>query len=250
VVRGPDPYTVADSPTRHPRAVIGADQRCTTLHGAPLTETMGLGVRTWGTSTTGATMLLVGTYPTPTTVGRRLLAALPPLLVPPRPSPGTPRLADRPSRPRPRLVPRRPGPGGGPRPGPAPPGSGPRLDGGVPGEGRGRVPRHPGPPLHRPGRPVPHGLPDRLAPGTGRRPAARRPRQHRGVGGPHRGVHQSVRVQHRFQTPPRHQPSPLPTHPPRPRTRRTAPLTAPHHDRSPRVGVSAVATTPEDVPAR
>src|SRR5690606_34819872 len=41
VVRGPDPYTVAHSPTRHPRAVIGADQRCTTLHGAPLTETMG-----------------------------------------------------------------------------------------------------------------------------------------------------------------------------------------------------------------
>lgn len=89
VVRGPDPYTVADSPTRHPRAVIGADQRCTTLHGAPLTETMGLGVRTWGTSTTGATMLLVGTYPTPTTVGRRLLAALPPLIVHPAPSPGS-----------------------------------------------------------------------------------------------------------------------------------------------------------------
>ncbi|MEY9211987.1 AraC family transcriptional regulator [Thermobifida halotolerans] len=81
VVRGPDPYTVSDTPARPPRVAIGPDQHCTTLRGAPLAETMARGVRTWGTGDTGTTVLLVGTYPTPTTVGRRLLAALPPLIV-------------------------------------------------------------------------------------------------------------------------------------------------------------------------
>jgi len=84
VLRGPDPYTVADTPGRAPRILIGPAQHCTTLHGRPLAETMSLGVRTWGSAPQSATMLLVGTYPTPTTAGRRLLAALPPLLVVPR----------------------------------------------------------------------------------------------------------------------------------------------------------------------
>lgn len=38
-------------------------------------------VRTWGTSPTGSTTLLVGTYQLHTEIGRRLLRALPPLLV-------------------------------------------------------------------------------------------------------------------------------------------------------------------------
>ena len=42
---------------------------------------MELGVRTWGTSTDGATVLLTGTYEFAGEISRRLLDALPPLLV-------------------------------------------------------------------------------------------------------------------------------------------------------------------------
>jgi AraC-like DNA-binding protein len=80
VVRGPDPYTVADDPATPPQAVIHPGQHCTTLYGEDLSEAMSLGVRTWGNSRTGSTML-VGTYLLDGEVGQRLLAALPPLLV-------------------------------------------------------------------------------------------------------------------------------------------------------------------------
>ncbi|WP_368666289.1 cupin domain-containing protein [Micromonospora sicca] len=53
VLRGPDGYTVADDPNTPPQVVIHPGQRCTTLYGEPLTETTGLGVRTWGTGRPG-----------------------------------------------------------------------------------------------------------------------------------------------------------------------------------------------------
>ncbi|RCV51712.1 AraC family transcriptional regulator [Marinitenerispora sediminis] len=81
VVRGPRPYTVADGPATPPHAVIGPGQRCTTLAGAPLADLSDLGVRTWGTDSDGTTVLLTGTYQVPDAVGRRLLDALPRLVV-------------------------------------------------------------------------------------------------------------------------------------------------------------------------
>src|SRR5664279_2530847 len=39
IVRGPTPYAVADDPSTPPRVLIHADQTCTTLAGAPLTDT-------------------------------------------------------------------------------------------------------------------------------------------------------------------------------------------------------------------
>ncbi|MEU5943319.1 AraC family transcriptional regulator [Micromonospora sp. NPDC047548] len=81
VLRGPDAYTVADDPATAAQVVIHPGQRCTTLHGEPLTTTPAAGVRTWGTGTPGETALLTGTYQLPGEVNRRLLAALPPLLV-------------------------------------------------------------------------------------------------------------------------------------------------------------------------
>jgi AraC-like DNA-binding protein len=81
IVRGPEPYTVADSPTTRPQVVIHPGERCTTPDGEDLHLTMDLGVRTWGTSLDGASVLLVGTYLQETEIGRRLLTALPHLVV-------------------------------------------------------------------------------------------------------------------------------------------------------------------------
>ncbi|MEO3922328.1 AraC family transcriptional regulator [Micromonosporaceae bacterium B7E4] len=81
VLRGPDPYTVADDPATAPQVVIHPGQRCTTVHGESLSQAMDLGVRTWGNHPDGSTVLLTGTYQLDGEIGRRLLAALPPLLV-------------------------------------------------------------------------------------------------------------------------------------------------------------------------
>jgi AraC-like DNA-binding protein len=81
VFRGPRPYTVADDPGTPPQAVIHPGQRCTTPDGEPLTELHDLGVRTWGNARDGGTVLLTGTYQTPTELSGRLLRALPDLVV-------------------------------------------------------------------------------------------------------------------------------------------------------------------------
>ncbi|WP_432089698.1 cupin domain-containing protein [Streptomyces sp. bgisy095] len=80
VVRGPEPYTVADAPDAPPRALVGPGGECTTLDGEPLDRSMRLGVRTWGNAPDGTTTVLVGTYRMDGEVGRRLLDALPDLL--------------------------------------------------------------------------------------------------------------------------------------------------------------------------
>jgi AraC-like DNA-binding protein len=79
--RGPDHYTVADDPTTAPQAVIHPEQRCVAADGVELAEEMALGVRTWGNSADGPTLLLTGAYQLETEVSRRLLRALPALLV-------------------------------------------------------------------------------------------------------------------------------------------------------------------------
>ncbi|WP_433551974.1 AraC family transcriptional regulator [Micromonospora zamorensis] len=83
IIRGPDPYTVADDPTTAPQVIIHPGQLCTTPDGQELPEMMELGVRTWGNSPDGPTMLLTGTYTMRGEVSQRLLSALPPLLVVP-----------------------------------------------------------------------------------------------------------------------------------------------------------------------
>lgn len=80
-VRGPDPYVVADSSGTPPGIVIHPGQVCTTLDGESVAETMGLGVRTWGNSAHGSTVLLTGTYQATGEVSRRLLEALPRLVI-------------------------------------------------------------------------------------------------------------------------------------------------------------------------
>jgi AraC-like DNA-binding protein len=81
ITRGPDPYTLADPSATPPQAVIHPGERCTTPDGAELTDITRFGVRTWGNSPHGATIMLVGAYQLQAEVGRRLLGALPAVLV-------------------------------------------------------------------------------------------------------------------------------------------------------------------------
>src|SRR5262249_35560807 len=82
VIRGPDPYTVADDPATGPQAVIHPGQRCTTPDGQEVSLMQFVGTRSWGNSSEeGSTVMLNGTYELAGEVSRRLLAALPPILV-------------------------------------------------------------------------------------------------------------------------------------------------------------------------
>jgi AraC-like DNA-binding protein len=82
LARGPAAYTVADSPDTPPDIRILPDQVCIDPTGAILTESMSLGVRTWGnTRSPDATVMLIGTYERETAVGALLLAQLPESLV-------------------------------------------------------------------------------------------------------------------------------------------------------------------------
>lgn len=83
VLRGPEPYVVADRPDTPPQVVIHPGEKCTTLDGRSLYQSLGQGVRTWGNDRDGGTALIVGTYLMTGEVGKRLLQALPPLLIQP-----------------------------------------------------------------------------------------------------------------------------------------------------------------------
>jgi AraC-like DNA-binding protein len=81
IVRGPDPYLVADDPRTPPQALILPGQECRTPDGGHLTELAHVGVRTWGHGTDGPVVLLTGTYGMEGELSKRLLTALPTLIV-------------------------------------------------------------------------------------------------------------------------------------------------------------------------
>jgi AraC-like DNA-binding protein len=81
IARGPEPYLVADDPATPPQALILPGEECRTPDGGHLTELTDLGVRTWGHGLDGPTIMLTGTYGMTGEVSRRLLAALPALIV-------------------------------------------------------------------------------------------------------------------------------------------------------------------------
>jgi AraC-like DNA-binding protein len=80
VVRGPVPYTVADSPRTEPQAVALPGGDCRTLRGEPLAQAMSVGLRSWGNDPGGSTVVLVGAYQLEGEVSARLLGALPDLV--------------------------------------------------------------------------------------------------------------------------------------------------------------------------
>ncbi|MFI9636242.1 AraC family transcriptional regulator [Nocardia sp. NPDC051929] len=81
IFRGPAPYTVADDPATEPQIIIHPGQVTKTPQGEVLCETLSLGVRQWGTDPDGATLMVTGTYESAGAASRRLLRALPPVLV-------------------------------------------------------------------------------------------------------------------------------------------------------------------------
>lgn len=83
LVRGPEPYVVADESDREPSIVIHPGQGCTTLTGAPVHLSMSHGVRTWGNTAVGQTTLLIGTYESDAEIGAAVTAALPRIAVVP-----------------------------------------------------------------------------------------------------------------------------------------------------------------------
>lgn len=81
VIRGPDPYTLADDARTAPQVIILPGNRCVTPDGQEVELMSWMGVRTWGNSPVGSVVMLSGTYELEGEVSRRLLNALPPLLV-------------------------------------------------------------------------------------------------------------------------------------------------------------------------
>ena len=81
IIRGPGHYDVTDGRATEPQAIILPGQRCVTPDGQELGEMGFMGVRTWGNSPDGETVMLTGTYETRSEISQRLLDALPSLLI-------------------------------------------------------------------------------------------------------------------------------------------------------------------------
>ncbi|MFC5745515.1 AraC family transcriptional regulator [Actinomadura rugatobispora] len=81
IALGPDVYTVAGAPDTPVQVIIKPGQLCTAPDGRSLSEEMDLGMRSWGNDPDGPMEMLIGTYQMRGAVTRRLLAALPGLLV-------------------------------------------------------------------------------------------------------------------------------------------------------------------------
>jgi AraC-like DNA-binding protein len=87
---GVQDYVISDTVGRPAGAVIWPNGRCTTSAGEPVPTNTFFGVRTWGNSASGSTEVLVGNYLNTSTLGGRLLAGLPSLLVLPGFADGSP----------------------------------------------------------------------------------------------------------------------------------------------------------------
>ncbi|WP_028651414.1 AraC family transcriptional regulator [Nocardioides halotolerans] len=78
---GEEHWTLADDPATPAQVVIHPGQVCTTVDGHPVVEELSQGVRSWGNSAAGETVLLTGVYLLEGEVTRRLLRALPRTMV-------------------------------------------------------------------------------------------------------------------------------------------------------------------------
>jgi AraC-like DNA-binding protein len=83
IFTGPAPYVVGDSVETAPQLRIHPGGVCEPLPGAPVDYSARLGVRTYGSRAPGEVMVASGTYQVAGDVSRRLVTALPPVLVVP-----------------------------------------------------------------------------------------------------------------------------------------------------------------------
>ncbi len=77
LARGTAPYVMADSFDTPPDIRILPGQVCVDPRGQLLDQSLSLGVRTWGNSVAGDAVMLIGAYEQATTVGGRVLSAMP-----------------------------------------------------------------------------------------------------------------------------------------------------------------------------
>ena len=80
VSRGPAACTFSHRPGEPPQVFVHPGMRCVGPGGEDLGEAMDLGLRSWGNSEDGSTVMLMGCYQVRGEVSQRLLAALPPLI--------------------------------------------------------------------------------------------------------------------------------------------------------------------------
>ncbi|TCC53086.1 AraC family transcriptional regulator [Kribbella capetownensis] len=83
IFTGSSPYVVGDTVETAPQLRIHPGGVCEPLPGAPVDYSARLGVRTYGSRASGAVMVASGTYQLAGDVSRRLVTALPPVLVVP-----------------------------------------------------------------------------------------------------------------------------------------------------------------------
>jgi AraC-like DNA-binding protein len=81
LVKAPTPVTLASAPGVPPTILWLPGGRRTTTDGVDVGEAMALGVRTWGNDPHGSTVLLMGCYHLRGEISRRVIDALPPLVV-------------------------------------------------------------------------------------------------------------------------------------------------------------------------
>ncbi|WP_020386073.1 AraC family transcriptional regulator [Kribbella catacumbae] len=81
VLRGPDEFTVADGPSTEPQVILLPGLRCTNAAGEEIS--LSLGERLWGNDSSGSTSLLLGCHQLRGEVSKRLLTALPTMLMVP-----------------------------------------------------------------------------------------------------------------------------------------------------------------------
>jgi AraC-like DNA-binding protein len=75
------PYVMNDPPGTEPTVLIHPGDRCESLDGAPLDQSMRHGVRSWGNDADGGDVMLIGTYHEAGELSGRILATLPSLAV-------------------------------------------------------------------------------------------------------------------------------------------------------------------------
>lgn len=78
---GTDPWTIGDDPETAPLAVILPGQECVSPDGRSLEQDLRQGVRTWGNSVVGETVLVTGVYLVEGEVSARLLRTLPRMMI-------------------------------------------------------------------------------------------------------------------------------------------------------------------------
>lgn len=77
IVKGPEPYTVADDPGTAPDIMVHADNRLTNMDGTDVSDALRLGPRTSGRTRDGSAIVASGTYQVGNDVTGRLMNALP-----------------------------------------------------------------------------------------------------------------------------------------------------------------------------